>query len=356
MKIPKILVDGHVLDGRPQGTTTYIAGLYKAIAENNLAKVTIASFNKESLEKYNLTHPNIKWVKLPTKNKYFRLLFSLPYLEYRIRPDFSHYNYVGPIIKFSKRIITCHDLLFLDFPEYFSRTYRVKNKILFYISALNADIISTVSKYSANAISKHFLIPFNEIMIAPNAINTEECSHDDQNFKYKNYFVYVSRFEPRKNQHSLIQAFNQFCDKHNEEFKLILVGYNDLPYTSLEKELVKSKNNRIKILSDLKKTDLIKLYKNSIASIYPSNAEGFGIPPIEAIAAGGVSYCSNNTALSEISDYVNGTFDSNNVDEIEQTLHKAIDMANSDTQYNLRNKVLENFNWKKTAEIFMSYL
>ena len=63
--------------------------------------------------------------------------------------------------------------------------------------------------------------------------------------------------------------------------------------------------DRIKILSDLKKTDLIKLYKNSIASIYPSNAEGFGIPPIEAIAAGGVSYCSNNTALSEISDYVN---------------------------------------------------
>ena len=186
MKIPNILVDGHVLDGRPQGTATYIAGLYKAIAENNLATITIASFYKDSLEKYDLSHPNIKWVKLPTKNKYIRLLFSLPYLEYYLKPDFSHYNYIGPIIKFSKRIITCHDLLFLDFPEYFSRSYRFRNKILFYISARNADIVSTVSEFSANAISKHFSIPYDKIMIAPNAINMEEYNDGDLSFKKMN--------------------------------------------------------------------------------------------------------------------------------------------------------------------------
>ena len=115
MKIPKILVDGHILDGQPQGTTTYLSGLYKAIAELNLAEIFIACCNKESIDKHNLSHKNIRWVKLSTKNKFKRLLFSMPYLEYKLKPDFTHYNYITPILKFSKRIVTCHDLLFLEY-------------------------------------------------------------------------------------------------------------------------------------------------------------------------------------------------------------------------------------------------
>ena len=55
MKIPKILVDGHILDGQPQGTTTYLSGLYKAIAELNLAEIFIACCEE------NLKDIKIEW-------------------------------------------------------------------------------------------------------------------------------------------------------------------------------------------------------------------------------------------------------------------------------------------------------
>ena len=295
MKIPKILVDGHILDGQPQGTTTYLSGLYKAIAELNLAEIFIACCNKESIDKHNLSHKNIRWVKLSTKNKFKRLLFSMPYLEYKLKPDFTHYNYITPILKFSKRIVTCHDLLFLDFPKYFSFNYRFQRKFLFYISSKTSEIVSTVSNYSASSISKHFSIPLDRILIAPNAIDESKKIENiklNEDLLSSKFFVYVSRFEPRKNQHLLIKAFNKFCKNNDKEYKLILVGYPDLNYPELKKELINAKTDQVYILTDTSRDELNWLYKNSVASIYPSHGEGFGIPPIEAIAAGGKSYCS----------------------------------------------------------------
>lgn len=359
MNLPKIFVDGHILDGKPQGTTTYLTGLYKAIAEENLAKVLIATYKKSSLDKYNLTHPNISWVKLSTQNKYIRLLFNLPYLELKNKPDYSHYNYITPILKFSKRIVTCHDLLFLDFPEYFPYRYRIKNKILFYISIKLSNIVSTVSKYSAKSISNHFLIPYEKIMIAPNAISKNEEALSIKsvaNLTKSAFFVYVSRFEPRKNQHSLIRAFNKFCDNTNNDFKLVLVGYSALHYLDLEKAIAESKKDRIMILSNIKQEELMWLYKNAIASIYPSHAEGFGIPPIEAIAAGGRSYCANNTSLIELKDYIDGTFDQLSDDELIETFYQASSNINSNINKNLQKKVVEKFSWKNSAHKFMTYL
>ena len=359
MNIPKILVDGHILDGKPQGTTTYLSGLYKAIAEHNLAEILIACKNKKSIEKHNLSHKNIKWIQLSSSNKYKRLLYLMPYLEFKLKPDFTHYNYIAPLLKFSKRIVTCHDLVFLEYPKYFSLFYRLQRKILFYITSMTSDIISTVSNYSAISISKNFSIPLSKISIAPNAIVAKEINEKiDRNYKFsKNkFFIYVSRFEPRKNQHLLIKAFKNFCRKNGDEYKLILVGYPDLYYPELEKQLSKLENKNVIVLSNVSSNELNWLYKNSIASIYPSLCEGFGIPPIEAIAAGGKSYCSNNTALIELKDYVNGTFDSSNIVEIESALEEATKENNEDLQKNLRTAVINKFSWEKTAKKFIASL
>ena len=91
--------------------------------------------------------------------------------------------------------------------------------------------------------------------------------------------------------------------------------------------------------------------QNSVASIYPSHGEGFGIPPIEAIAAGGKSYCSNNTALLELAEYVNGTFDSYNVEDIEKTFKEATKEIDLDHQANLRETVIKNLVGKKLQKI-----
>ena len=74
---------------------------------------------------------------------------------------------------------------------------------------------------------------------------------------------------------------------------------------------------------------------------------GFGIPPIEAIAAGGKSIVQITILDFE---YVNGTFDSYNVEDIEKTFKEATKEIDLDHQANLRETVIKKFSWKKTAK------
>ena len=134
------------------------------------------------------------------------------------------------------------------------------------------------------------------------------------------------------------------------------MGYPDINYPDLTKELVNLDCDRVLVLSDITRDELNWLYKNSVASIYPSHGEGFGIPPIEAIAAGGKSYCSNNTALMELSNYVNGTFDSTNVEDITKTLNEATREVDLEHQTYLREAVIYKFTWEKAAKKFISSL
>ena len=83
--------------------------------------------------------------------------------------DYAHFQYVIPPIKKCKYIVTIHDVLFLDFPQYFPFLYRLKNNLLFKYSAKKSDIVLTVSQYSKERIEMHFNI--NDVKIIPNAVD-----------------------------------------------------------------------------------------------------------------------------------------------------------------------------------------
>ncbi|WP_417464361.1 glycosyltransferase family 4 protein [Kordiimonas sp.] len=354
MNKPVILVDGHVLDGKPQGSGAYLAGLYNEVARQDLIRVMVACHDEASLSRWYPNAPNIEWVPLKATNKYKRLAFELPGLQARINPSYGHFHYICPLRKTGPWINTIHDLLFVDHPQHFPLGYRIKNRLLFQLSALRSDIILTTSNYSRNTINRHFGIDLDRIHITPAAPDTFTNAKATaiSGLTPQRFLVYVSRFEPRKNQHALVQAFHSVLDELPQDIQLVLVGYPALEYPELDKALAEA-GDRVIVTSNLSHEQLTWLYRNAAASIYPSLAEGFGMPVIEAVAAGGISYCADNTAMSELVPSVHGSFDGSDIGAIRETIRRAVAGSDTACREAVKAKTLKAYSWKASAEALM---
>ncbi len=357
MKDLKIFVDCHVFDGNFQGTTTYIKGLYTELIQDKTCHFFFGAKDAVFLKTIFGTHENLTYVTYKSKNKFQRLLFDIPNIIKENKIDYAHFQYVVPPIKNCKYIVTIHDVLFLDFPKYFPFSYRLKNKFLFKRSAKYSDVVLTVSDYSKKRIQKHFNI--STITITPNAVDpiyfepyNKKAVKEEVKSKFHatNYFLYVSRWEPRKNHHTLLKSFveNNHYIKHN----LVFVGdeaienpeYNNY-YASLTNEVKES----IFTFKEVSTQDILLLVRGADLSIYPSIAEGFGIPPLESLAASVPTICSNTTAMSDFQFFDDCLFNPLDLND----LKAKIEIGLKDTRILQKKEAMSaKFSWEYAAEQF----
>lgn len=358
MEQKKIFADCHVFDGTFQGTTSYLKGLYSELIKTKSNTYYLASDNPGNLEKIFGRHDNVIYLKYQFKNKFLRLLWDIPFLIKKHKIDFAHFQYIVPPIKSCKYIVTIHDVLFLDFPLYFPKSYRVKNRFLFERSAKQSDVVLTVSDYSKQRIQKHFGI--SEVSVTYNAIDPvfledynkpEVQSCIKSAFGIENFFLFVSRFEPRKNHLTLLRVFVE--NKYYSDRMLVFIGNKAIDCEELNKyyqEIPKEIKERIKFLEKISFSDLVAFTRASDLSIYPSIAEGFGIPPLESLAAETPVICSNSTAMSDF-DFI-GSFLFNPLDKDEMNEKIIQALIHTDWKPN-KQKMLEKYSWKNSADEFL---
>lgn len=349
----KILIDAHVFDGKFQGTRTYLQGLYQNMVYHKDIDFYFAAQDVENLKKYFGIGDNVHYIKLKTHNSIKRLLIELPKIIREYEIDYAHYQYISTFGKYCKEIVTVHDLLFLDYPQYFSYGYKLKNRFFFERSAKKADILLTVSEYSKNEIINHFKISKSKIYVTPNAVLPSE-NHGYINIKDKmdldKYILTVSRIEPRKNHLMLLKAFVDL-DLANEGYKLVMIGVPDISYKEFNAfyESLKEPIKSAVVIKSVPFLELVELYSQANLFVFPSYAEGFGIPPLEAIEYGCPILCSNATAMSEFGLPDEWTFDPHNIEELK---HKMMALLkNRPIIENVRDDIQKRFNWKETSEI-----
>lgn len=340
----KIFFDGHVLDGSPQGTTSYIQGMASELALNN--RVFIACEKRESFEKYFFERKNIYWVPLKSSNKYIRLAYEIPKLCRTGDYDYAYFQYIAPLIKNIKWIVCVNDLLFLDYHKFFPLTYIFSKTLLYYLSAKRADILATCSEYSRQRISHLFKIQKTRICITHPAIVETKYSKTKavDALSDRSFFLYVSRIEPRKNHSVLLDALAVL---NNKDVALVFAGHTTLEVKSLMikiRELNLSDRVLFMTPSD---DELCWLYKHSEACFYPSWCEGFGIPILEAKLAGGLSFCAANTAMLDLEEYVDGIFNPHDPNQIAQLMDGVLKkcVLGVDT----KEKILADFSWNQSA-------
>ena len=284
-------------------------------------------------------------------------MIDIPKLIQQNKIDYAHFQYIVPPIKKCKYIVTIHDVLFLDYPIYFPLLYRIKNKVLFKYSAKKSEYVLTVSEYSKEKIEKHFNI--SNVKIIPNAIDSvffekfekkKEIQIVKTKFNLENYFLFVSRWEPRKNHHNLLKTYVE--NKYFKKYKLVFVGddainnkaYNEY-YRLLDDEI---KANIIR-LKKINYSDLIHLVRAASLSVYPSFAEGFGIPPLESIASCVPTICSNTTAMSDFDFIGDCLFDPSSPIDMNNKIQTALSdnfIKDKQRQVNLKYK------WELSANFF----
>lgn len=358
----KIFVDCHVFDYGFQGTRTYIQGIYKEFIKDNNFDFYFAAHDIENLKTIFGISKNIFYVKYSFKNKFLRLLIDIPKILKREKIDYAHFQYIVPPIKKAKYIVTTHDVLFIDFPVYFSFINRIKNTFLYKNAINKADIKLTVSEYSKQRIIKHFNIETKEIQITPNAVDsiffqeyckTEIIKRVEEIYSLKDYIIYVSRWEPRKNHELILKAFVDL--KLYETNQLLFIGDTTIlnkSYLEMYNVISDEIKSKIICLQKLDFENMLMLLRGAKASIYPSLAEGFGIPPLESIAAKVPTISSNQTAMSDYEFMENFLFDPNDYEDFKIKLKKILENQYIDDEFKLlSNEIKERYTWHKSMSV-----
>ncbi|MFP5081176.1 glycosyltransferase family 4 protein [Pedobacter sp. JCM 36344] len=355
----RILVDSHIFDQSFQGTATYIHGLYTELVKFEEFEVSLCAHDVENLQVL-FPDTRFKFVKLQGHSRIKRLFVEYPKIIKEGGYDYAHFQYIVPFVKNCKFINTVHDLLFLDFKQHFPWSYRISRKILFLLSAKRSEVILTVSEYSKLDIHNRFSIALNRIHVTPNAVSESESSKIDIAEKYgiNKYILFVSRYEPRKNHIGLLKAYLQL-ELYEQGYKLVLIGskkesieidaYKDVH--ALIEEAIKP---NIFFLEGIGWSDLHAFYQQAECFVYPSLAEGFGIPPIEAAVNNCKVVCSNQTAMSEFT-FFKYLFNPNTPGELAATLSIALNDCNYPFA-EIKQAVDAKFNWTSIAGKFSDIL
>ena len=354
-----IFIDGHVLTGIPQGTVTYIKGLYRAINEINDFELIFGVDNIE-LASNQLAIPDAKLIAYNSSNKFYRLAYNIPSIIAKYKCDLSHFQYIVPFVKNSKQIVTIHDVIFLDFPNLFPYSYRLQNKYLFDFAAKKSDLVCTVSNYSKEKLKEHFLVPEEKLHVTPNAtfmVNSNENNIDIKSkYGLSKYILFVSRIEPRKNHLQLLKAYIEL-KLYEKDYSLVFIGSNAIKSSTLSEfldKLTSSIKNKIIFLNQLNDSELSSFYIQADLFVFPSLAEGFGIPPLEAALNHTKVLCSNATAMNEFTFFAkyNLLFDPNNLKEFKEK----ITLLLKERQYpydKIKNEIESKYNWDSIATNFI---
>ena len=362
----KIFVDAYLLNKEFQGTKTYIQELYKEFSRRN-PKVEIyfgCFWAEELIEEYK-AFENIHLLFYKKQSRLKRMLFEIPKLIEKHQFDFAHFQYVIPFRRNSKTkyIVTIHDILFNDFRDEFSKSYRIKRNSLFKSSAQKSDVLCTVSQYSSDRIKEIYKIK-KPIYITPNGVKqayfesfnkSEEASYIAKKYKTSNYLLYVSRIEPRRNQQLLLRLFEQLP----KDLQLVFIGERTLKNNALDKqwqELSSEVKERIHFFKGIEDKDLLSFIRAAKAFVYPSKAEGFGIPPLEAGAARIPVLCSNATAMSDFTFFDPYHINFLNENDVLLSLQKILSETDSSKLNQISDAIQKNYSWEKASSVLESII
>ena len=310
-----------------------------------------------------------KIIRQPFGLKSFSLYYYLllPLKLYFEHLDVMFYpNYMLPLIHYGKSIVTLtgdihYEITKGDLPF----RYKLAYKIFAGNAARNATAITTVSESAAKEICELFKIMPGRIFVTPLGVDAAKFQKaTNYKLETRNYLLYVAQAFPRRHLRETILAVDKLSDEF-PDLKLIAIGKDRYPsmdsgqvniIQSLAEEINKKHNREVIIYKEyVPENELIALYQNAKSFIYVSLQEAFGLPPLEALAAGSVPVVAESELNREI--YGGQAFTVKTpiaVDEIAKAIKESL--VNETKRIEIFNKapdILAKYTWRKHTDLFL---
>nr|WP_234472944.1 glycosyltransferase family 1 protein [Erwinia sp. S63] len=276
---------------------------------NNIKKNIINS--KIASDVYRLTVPRLKGHVLK------------PYKDY----VFHSPNYYIPV-GHNKSCATFHDLSIFHYPEYHpkGRVHLMKKEL--YNSAKRARVLITDSIFTKNEVSDFFDLEPSRIVVAPLASSGDFFPREEfacldilnqYGLKYRHFTFFAGTIEPRKNIKNMLLAYQKLPKKISTQFPLVISGYQGWESEELHKLFDRgTQEGWIKYLGYVSQQALSVLFSSCRGFIFPSRYEGFGLPVLEAMAAGSPVITSNVSSLPEVAGDAGLLVNPDDIDQLSQ--------------------------------------
>ena len=313
-----ICMDGRLLGGQGTGVATYAQGLLRALPLIGLERMVLYSTSHAdsrirrllaaSQRRCIAAHFGDDSQNRDPKPLFARDLFRRAHVHFslygkllRIKlptaPGVMHWTYPVPmVIDGWANIYTVHDLIPLSRPE-LSDIAPERLRATLLAIAREASRILTVSDASRNEIAQSRIFDGVEIVNAGQVVEYSAIPSEAPlpcGLKVRGFFLFCGSLEPRKNLVRLLRAYRQSA----VDLPLVLVGPVGANGSVIQAEIGRSKN--VIRLGFLPREDLVRLISSARAVLFPSLAEGFGLPVAEAMAAGTAAMASEIASLREI--------------------------------------------------------
>lgn len=335
------------------GIGTYIKNLILWLPKVSSHKYILFGSGTK-LEKYNLPVIDADFPVYGLKEQVF-----FPDIIKKSKIDLFHStHYTVPVMYFGKMVVSIYDLIHLVYPEYLSsKPAYFYAKFMISTACRKAKKIITISKNTKNDIIKYFHMKPQKIEITYPAVsgdfNPSPAKSEIMKKKYEKYILYVGAIRPHKNILLLIDAFFKLKREKKMEHKLILIGKGKIPYIYEVRKKISdfAIGNEVIIMEEIEQDKIVDFYRGADLFVFPSLYEGFGLPPLEAMACGCPVVCSNTSSLPEVVGDSALTVSPTAADELVSAIYKV------NTDANLRNNLVKKglerakmFSWKKMAE------
>jgi len=271
---------------------------------------------------------------------------------------FNPHFFTAPLSIGCKKIVTFHDLSFERYPHFFSWRKRAWQRFLMDArqEAQQADKIIAVSQSTKDDLVNLYGIEPKKIKVIYSGVGNQfkvqnaRCKIIKNKYNLPDKFIlYFGTIEPRKNLIGLIKAFELL--RRNHSIKLVVAGAKGWLYQDILKTAQESKYSQDIIFTGfIEEADKPALYNLAKLFVYPSFFEGFGFPPLEAMACGLPTIVSHTSSLPEVVGQGTLMVDPYNIDELTWAMETAL------TDNSLRKQLIQKginqakkFSWPKCA-------